>query len=186
MSEQMERDEAMDEWLREAIRELQREREPGEMLEERTVHALRSRGVLSASARGLRWSWLIAGAAASLALFACGVVTGQWLSDRNTAEMLAAQQRATLAEKANIVEQTGSAYVAAMTRLAEANATPGTAETLEARRTALQMLHLAANEVVRLAPNDPIAVKILQGFDQHAAQQTPVEKRERRRQIVWF
>jgi hypothetical protein len=73
-----------------------------------------------------------------------------------------------------------------MSRLAETNSTQGTQETMEARQTALQILHLAANEVVRLAPNDPVAVKILQGFDHQAAQQTPIEKRERRRQIVWF
>ena len=186
MSEEMERDEAMDGLLQDAIRELPREREPGELLEERTVRVLRSRGMLATGPRGFRWSWLIAGAAASLALFAGGVITGQRLSDRRTAEMLAAQQRATLSEVADVVEQTGSAYVAAMTQLAETNATPGTAETLEARQRALQILHLAANEVVRLAPNDPVAVKILQGFDHQAAQQTPVEKRERRRQIVWF
>ena len=186
MTEDMNYDEPMDAELQAALRELPREREPGELLEERTVRALRAHGVLTTAPRGFRWSWLVAGAAASLALFACGVITGHWLSDRRTAAILAAQQRATLSEVADVVEQTGSAYVAAMTQLAETNATPGTAETLEARQRALQILHLAANEVVRLAPNDPVAVKILQGFDHQAAQQAPVEKRERRRQIVWF
>ena len=186
MSERMENEEPLDERLQEALRALPRESEPGDLLEERTVRALRSHGVLATDNRGFRWSWLIAGAAAAVALFACGMVTGQWVSDRQTAQLLAEQQRATLSEVADVVEQTGSAYVAAMSRLAETNATPGTQETLEARQTALQILHLAANEVVRLAPNDPVAVRILQGFDYQAAQQQTAIPRERRRQIVWF
>ena len=187
MSERMENEEPVGERLMEALRELPREREPGDLLEERTVRALRTRGVLATGTHGFRWSWVIAGAAAAVALFACGMVTGQWLSDRQTAQLLAQQQRATLTEVADVVEQTGSAYVAAMSRLAETNATQGAPETMEARQTALQILHLAANEVVRLAPNDPVAVKILQGFEhQTAQQQTATQTRERRRQIVWF
>src|SRR5688572_2305892 len=136
MNERNERDEPLDERLLEALRELPREREPGELLEERTVRVLRAQGVLASHRSGFRWSWVIASTAASIALFACGVVTGQWLNGRQTIAVLAAQQ-STLPEAALLVEQTGNAYVTALSQLAEKNAVPGSTETAEARETAL-------------------------------------------------
>ncbi|CAN5593903.1 hypothetical protein BH23GEM10_BH23GEM10_10320 [soil metagenome] len=112
-------------------------------------------------------------------------MTGQWLGGRQAADMLAAQQQATLQEMSALVEQTGSAYVSALARLAESHAVAGP-ETTDAHEAALQILHQAANEVVRMAPNDPVAAKILQGFEHATLQQTPQDPKERRRQIVWF
>lgn len=192
--------------LEAALRELPREREPGELLEERTVRAVRAAGVLQPAGApgpaggdghlGSRpgWhggsfrvpaSWWAAGVAASLALFAGGVVTGQWLGGRQAADMLAAQQQATMQEMSALVEQTGSAYVNALSRLAESNAGAGTAGQSAAHEAALQILHQAANEVVRMAPDDPVAAKILQGFDHAALQQAPADG-ERSRRIMWF
>jgi len=47
-------------------------------------------------------------------------------------------------------------------------------------------LHAAANEVIRLAPNDPVAMKILQGIEQAKRQAQPREERDAGRKIVWF
>jgi hypothetical protein len=129
--------------------------------------------------------WWAAGLAASIALFACGMASGLWLGARQTAVVVEAQQRASREELAVVLERTGTAYVNALARLAEASVErgPGNAE---ARDVALEILHQAANEVVRLAPNDPVTVKILQGFDRSAQQREGTGGRERQRQIVWF
>jgi len=52
---------------------------------------------------------------------------------------------------------------------------------------ALTALHEAANEIVRLAPNDPVAAKILQGIEQEKRQKPSGSGRpDADRQIVWF
>jgi len=172
--------------LLELVRAAPREREASELLEERTVRALRERGVLR-SGRALPRSWYAAGVAASIALFACGVSFGQWMEGRHATAALAAQQQQSLEEMAQLVERTGSEYVSALSRIAESNLTSGSPETAQARQAALQILHQAANEMVRMAPNDPVATRILQGLDHAALQQQPSpEARERRRQIIWY
>ena len=174
----------LDAKLADAMRLLPREREPGGLLEERTVRSLRERGVLNGGGRRIGRVWWAAGVAASLALFASGVATGQWIGTRTASEVMVAQQQATLEEASVLLERTGEAYVSALAQLAETNA--DRSENSPARAVALRVLHQAANEVVRLAPNDPVATKILQGFDRAAVQPTPGEPRERRRQIVWY
>lgn len=168
-----------------AVRSLARERLPSARLEERTVNVLRQSGLVGGRRRSLPAAWWAAGLAASIALFACGVAAGLWVGARQTAAAVAAQQRASREELAAVLERTGTAYVSALARLAETNVERG-AENTAARDVAVQILHQAANEVVRLAPNDPLAVKILQGFDHAAQQREPAAGRERRRQIVWF
>lgn len=169
-----------------ALSALPASRAPGDLLEQRTVRRLRAAGVLGRRS-SLRREWVAAGLAASVALFACGIATGQWLSARQTASVLAAHQQATLEEMSALVQQTGSAYVSALSRLAESGTAGASAAGSEdARDAAVQFLHQAANEVARLAPNDPVTAKILQGFDHAALQQVPDNGGERRRQIVWF
>jgi hypothetical protein len=165
-----------------AIAALPRETESGTVLEERTVQLLRAQGVLTNTRRNSPKRWWLA-AAAAVALFATGMATGQWLGARQSALALAAQQ-ASLQGMSSLVQSTGEAYVSALAKLAENNGAPGAPGTAEARDVALQVLHQAANEVVRLAPNDPVAVRILQGLDHATAQQTSA--RETRRQIIWF
>ena len=183
MHEEM--DAPLDGALLEAVRALPRERAASDVLEERTVRALRANGLLSGR-RGMPRSWYAAGVAASIALFACGVSVGQWMEGRHAAAALAAQQQASLAEMASLVERTGTEYVQALSRLAESNLTNGTPESVDARQAALQILHQAANEMVRMAPNDPVATRILQGLDHAAVQQQPQDAAARRRQIIWY
>jgi hypothetical protein len=176
--------EPLDPELAAALAALPRTREPGDLLEERTVRRLRSAGVLGRRAT-FRREWLAVAVAASLAVFASGVATGQWLGARQAASTLAAHQQATLEEMSALVRQTGSAYVSALSLLAESNVVAEPAQAEHAREAAVQFLHQAANQVVRMAPNDPVTARILQGFD-HAALQAPPEGGERHRQIVWF
>jgi hypothetical protein len=168
-------------------RELPEEAMPSPLLEERTVHALRKKGLLR-KARSFPAVWLAGSIAASLALFATGVVVGQYLGTRNTVQAIAQIQNGDAAAAAARVQQTGTAYVHAMTALvnaAQQNQSRGQ-DASQAREVALTALHEAANEVVRLAPNDPVVAKILQGIEQQRQQTQPRTARSADRQIVWF
>lgn len=164
------------------------EKMPSALLEERTVRALRSRGLLRKK-RAFSTPWLVGSVAASLALFATGVVVGQALNTRSTIKAVAEiQHQQDAAGAAAQVQRTGSAYVQALEVLvntAHQNADRGT-DSLQAREVALTALHEAANEVVRLAPNDPVVAKILQGIDQEKRQSQSHVGRQPERKIVWF
>jgi predicted RNase H-like HicB family nuclease len=169
----------------EMVRELPLDAMPSALLEERTVKELRSRGLL----RRQRWlpaSWLVGSVAASVALFAMGVVVGQWMGTRSTIETVATFANTPAAAAAN-VQQTGTAYVQALEALVNAANTQGQPQqSAQAREVALTALHAAANEVIRLAPNDPVAMKILQGIEQAKLQAQPRDERDSGRKIVWF
>lgn len=159
---------------------------PGKLLEERTVRELRSRGLLR-KRRRLPSSWLAGSIAASLALFATGVVVGQYMGTRNTAEIVASLPRSDAASATAQVELTGEAYVRALeTLVTAAQMNRGQADSSQARQVALTALHQAANEIVRLAPNDPVVAKILQGIEQENRQAQTRNGRSNERQIVWF
>jgi hypothetical protein len=166
---------------KQALDALPREREPGRMLEERTVRALREEGLLAADAAhagrtrpatkveaGHRPWWRSAAAiAAGLALFAGGLSVGQMLGARQTVDAFQ-----TVFEDGDVllaaqVQRAGSDYVAALAAL---SATDGgaAADTSQALEVALTALWAAASEIVRLAPDDPVTARILQGFEAKA------------------
>jgi hypothetical protein len=164
------------------IEALPRELQASDLLEERTVRALRDAGILGRR-RVITRGWIAGAVAASIALFSSGLALGQWIASRNAANMLVAQHNANLQQTAALVEKAGNAYVQAMASLAESQQPRTSADALYARETALTILHQAANQMVRIAPNDPVAVNILQGLDQ--ANTRPPERRKARR-VIWF
>src|SRR5688500_7674429 len=83
--------------LRRALQALPRERDPGRLLEERTVRALRERGMIEAARAGGRVrriprAWLGGAVAAGIALFASGLAMGQWMGTRATQQVVQAVQ----------------------------------------------------------------------------------------------
>lgn len=171
------------------IAELPRVREPNDLLEERTVRSLRAAGLLARSHS--RWrvprTWVAGAAAASIALFASGLALGQWLGSRQAVALAEAHETTDYAEAAARIEQAGTAYVRALSELVEQGGERNSAQALFARETAISMLHDAANEVVRLAPNDPVAAKILQGFDQaESTDRAREQARQPARRVLWF
>jgi hypothetical protein len=66
--------------LRDGFAELRRTPEPGDLLEEKVVRALRARGLLRARRPGRRLAALAAAAAASLLLFFSGLLVGRSLA----------------------------------------------------------------------------------------------------------
>ena len=173
---------------REAFEALRREAMPGRLLEERVVTELRARGHLGARrARLAGWRLLPIGAAAAaaVALFASGLAVGQWLGARHTANAMLALQRQDAANTAAAVQRTGSAYLSALGALAQASASADPNEVARARETAQSVLHQAANEMVRLAPDDPVSAQILQGLDR-ARIQSAATRPDGKQRLVWF
>lgn len=165
---------------RRALDALPREADPGQLLEERTVKALRREGLLAASGTGgasrdaydsspagRPWWQLVAGIAAAIALFAGGVSVGQVVGARQTADAFQTVFEDGDALLAAQVQRAGSDYVAALAALAEAEGSAA-ADTSQALEVALTALWAAANEIVRLAPDDPLTARILQGFEARA------------------
>lgn len=165
---------------RQALDELPRERDPGQLLEERTVRALREQGLLAARrvrsapaaeaaqmpSHGRPWWRSAVALAAGIALFAGGMSIGQIMGSRQTAEAFQTVFEEGDVRLASQVQRTGSEYVAALEALSSADG--AVADSGQAVEVALTALWAAANEIVRLAPDDPLAARILQGFQARA------------------
>lgn len=188
-----ERDEALTPAEARAFAELPREREPGSLLEERTVRALRTRELLREAppraARRLRFpaAWISGAIAAGIALFLGGLATGQYLGGRQADRMLSQIQRRDAQQAALMVQQTGSAYLQALSQFAQVADTSRGAQSAQGREVASRMLRAAANEVVKLNPNDPVASGILAAFDRAAPAPGAAPRDTAARQnVVWF
>jgi hypothetical protein len=175
--------------LRTELAALPRERDPGRLLEERTVRALRERGLIEAPAAGGRVrriprAWLGGAAAAGIALFASGLAVGQWMGTRATVQVVEAARAADTRQAAQVVQQTGSAYVQALSRFAELSDSASAGQTAEGREVAASILRAAADELVRIAPDDPLAGAVLAGFARADSAQAARTGEEQR--TVWF
>lgn len=176
-----------------AFAALPREAMPSRLLEERVIVELRSRGYLghrNAMRGGWKWLPIGAAAAASIALFASGLAVGQWLGARHTAIAMLELQRRDAQNAAAAVERTGSAYLSALGVLAQASASADPNEVARARAAAQSVLHQAADEMVRIAPDDPVSAQILKGLDvarREQVQATAASAQKRDKQhLVWF
>lgn len=173
---------------REAFDALPRERMPSRILEERTVRALKKQGIIRTRPvlTGARLPWLAAGIAAALALFVSGLAVGQAMGVRQTADALAAVYTQPTELAAARVQSTGSAHrdaLAALVAAAGRDADPQ--EVQQAREVALAAFWAAANEIVRLAPDDPVALRILQEADRSTSGGRP-RTAEDTTSVVWF
>lgn len=173
---------------------LPREREPSRLLEERTVRALREHGAIRSEAaarpaRAFRFhaGWLSGAVAAGIALFVGGLATGEYLGQRNANDLAIHLHRQDQEQAALVVQQTGSAYVGALSRLAQLSDTSRGAQGAQGREVASQVLRAAADEVVRMNPNDPVASGILAAFDRARTRRAAVRGDTTAKQsVVWF
>jgi len=167
-----------------ALQRLPRERDPGALVERRIVAALRAEGLVESRAgQGRFRGRFLPAAAAAAALFLGGVVAGQWLSGRQAGETIVALNRDNAEQAAALVQRTGSAYAAAIVALANLPDTAQPHEVAQGREVALSALYAAADALVRLAPDDPVVIRILQAMDRpgEGAQGQAVTRR-----VVWF
>ena len=174
---------------RAAMESLPRERPPDRALEERVVRALRAQGLLERPAT-IRFSippmgWLAA-AAASVMLFAGGFALGSWLEARHTTRVVLDMHQRDAAQAAALVQKTGSAYVSALAALASVARDKHPQELAPAREAAVNALYAAASQMVRLVPEEPVAVDILQGMARAARGDSLETAAEEPRRVVWF
>ncbi len=175
----------------EALDGLPREREPSLMLEERTVRALRDEGLFRpVRGRGINphgpFGWLAAGIAAALVSFTSGVVVGQWMGTRSTVEAIVAVEEENAREVAALVQQTGSQYAAALAALSQVPSSAADSNWVaQGREVALTALYTVADQMVQVAPDDPLVARILQAME---GEQRPAgeESGTPVRQVVWF
>ncbi len=173
---------------RAAFDALPKEREPGRLLEERTVQALRDRRLIGASRLRRpygRAPMLAAGLAASVALFVSGVAVGQWLGSRTVTDTVIAVQQQSAMQTAAAVQRAGSAYVTALTTLARIADTSNAPAVSQGREAALTALYAATHELVLLAPEDPLAVTLRDGLAR-ARQAGATAEAEETQRLVWF
>ena len=151
--------------------------DPPERLEERLVATLRSEGLVRDRARTQSTPWRIAAVAAGLALFTGGFAAGQLTNERSIAETVAALQALDGPRRAEVVQQTGSLYVRAMTSLhADREGDPGV-------EVALATLRAAAYELVRLDPDDARLRQVLTLLEREREAPGPGGEA---RTVLWF
>jgi hypothetical protein len=172
---------------REAFEALPRERMPSSFLEERVVRALKKQGIIRSRPviTGARLAWLAAGIAAALALFVSGLAVGQAMGVRQTADALAGVYTRPTDLAAARVQSTGSAHREALSALVTATGSAEPQEVQQAREVALAAFWAAANEIVRLAPDDPVALRILQEAERGPSGRGPGAS-EDTTSVVWF
>jgi hypothetical protein len=90
------------------------------------------------------------------------------------------------ADAAAMVQRTGSAYVSALSTLATFAAKARPQEMEPAREAAVNALHAAASQMVRLVPEEPVAVNILQGMARASRSDSLEGAASEPRRVVWF
>lgn len=164
----------------EALQALPRLAEPSRLLEERTVRALRGRGLLRPpSSRPLvavtPWR-AVAALAAGLVLFVGGFALGR---------ARAAARPGEARDGVRLVEHRSSAYVEALGSLAQHAAGAGPEAAARAHLVARTTLAAAAEQLVRLAPDDPLATRLLQALETTSGV-APDSSAVAARRVVWF
>ncbi|MCP4573426.1 MAG: hypothetical protein GY838_13805 [bacterium] len=166
---------------RAAFASLPREELPPRDLEDLTVEALHQRGLLGGVARPARRGWrLSTGGLALAATAACAAVIGAFALGQDLGSRQTRTAMLAMHEQDASVQQAGAAYVAALSELAhQSDGLPRADE----RAAAMNNLYQVADQMVRLAPDDPLAARILQAFEQA---ETPPDGQHDDDQIIWF
>jgi len=203
-----------------AFKRLPMEAEPSQLLEERVVRSLRDEGFLGSESgqgaaegtgagdaaeggggarpRAGRWfrPWMAtAAAAASVALFASGMVLGQWMGSQTTTDAFIAVREQDATHLALRIQEAGSMYVsalAAMTQqqsldLSEGSVTdPGLNAVLlqQGREAAFGALYGAANEMARMSPDDADVLRVLQILEDRRGREEGWGADDRN--VIWF
>ena len=192
-----------------AFQRLPREVEPSRILEERVVQTLKSEGILAGAGspgrkgavikRGGAWfrPWMAAASvAASVILFASGVLMGQWMGSESTTQAFMQVREQDAAQLALRIQEAGSAYVSALAALSELGVRPHGSEASgpdasfagntvqQGWEVAFGALYGAANELARLSPDDPDLLRVFQILEERRMRDEG--RGAENRNMVWF
>ena len=177
----------------EELSRLPRSVDPGDLLEERVVRALRDRGILGRRrpVRGRRLrelrptalAWIVTSVAASAAVFLGGYTLGQRHGSAAAAELATSIREADARERAALVQHTGSLWVMALAALADTGKGDGdTAAVGAGREAALAGLRAAAQELARMEPDDAQVARVVDVLDERGG----AGGDSRGRTIFWY
>ena len=181
------------EWKQEELEELNHlptERKPRRVIEHQLVARLQSQGLINRKPgwwAGSRLAWASAAAAACLAFFLGGLSLGQTMGAQSTVDALTTLRSADPRIVSAHVQQTGSAYVNALSALTKLATDQNVAESQhigQGREVAVAILRAAATQLIRLDPNDPVATHILQGLE--AEEKDSGAEKQKERRVFWF
>lgn len=151
---------------------LAHEQDPGPVVEDRIVRALKDRGLLHGGRAGhgaMGWARL---AAACLVLFGGGVALGEYHGGQRAEQRLASARNTDGLDAAMRVQQTGSAYVEAIAHLAEISKSGGDLwHTQQGREVAVSAIEAAATELHQVSPDDPFTAQLLDAIAASRASQ---------------
>jgi hypothetical protein len=155
-----------------ALRALAREETVSSSLADSTVAALHTRGLLRRGSQ--RRTWLpIAATAAALALFAGGFALGQTRGIRTGHELAMAAMTATPDDDADelafVLQRTGSAYLRALSALAELDAARASPQATEA---AITITEAALDEVSEIARDSTTRNQLVRRIEANTASQS--------------
>lgn len=147
-----------------ALESLPLNRIPNPDLEDRVVGVLRDRGILVPPRHRVieLTTWRIAFiAAACLVLLAAGFSLGQWVGGHQAVSDDSNGNENVDISVAAKLQQTGSAYLMALQRLANLPETADSVEVVQGREVALSTLFTAADHITRLVPKNELAGQLL-------------------------
>jgi hypothetical protein len=90
------------------------------------------------------------------------------------------------AQPALLIQATGSAYVAALARLAEVPDESADGAARQGHEVAARLLHAAADEILRSVPDEPLARAIESSLHRRALVGPAESDSAGTRRIVWF
>jgi hypothetical protein len=99
--------------------------------------------------------------------------------------MLVAQQQEARAAAA-LVQRTGAAYVAALAALAQERPAQARRDAAAIRAAAGSAFVAAADQMLRLFPDDPLSVGTLQGLEAARSRQADTANAGAPEHVVWF
>jgi hypothetical protein len=161
---------------------LSRERLPSPEVEERIVEQLRAHGVIRSVGVVTRSSlrWRVLAAAASIALFVAGFGAGRVSQSAG----LSGFTPAGTSGHADQIQRAALDYVRAIAVLADT--TVPVAQNDDAREAIVTTLGAVANEVLRVAPDDPLAASILSGLEWRGRTPQTTSATVPARRVAWF
>ena len=159
----------------------------GPELEDRVVAALRERNLLRASPavgalpsprRRVRAGWLVGASAAGLA-FWIGLRAGEVRAERSMTRASAAVAAGRGAATANEVREAAGAYAESLSRVRTGD--------LDGTAAAIQGFRAASTEIMRLAPDSPLALAMQVAFPtSFAVVPARVTPSARQPAVIWF
>ncbi|HEX3928911.1 MAG TPA: hypothetical protein VHW65_13020, partial [Gemmatimonadales bacterium] len=146
------------------------------LLEERTVHALRAQGLLVSPRRRVSPALIGSALAAALVVFVAGTAFGREL----------AQHQIATAPPEVQVQRAGSEYVAAITRLAGADAAESPHRLVAGLEAGTATLRAAAVSLSQIAPADTTVRRIRASLDAATNVASTQSSTVDGRPVIWF